>query len=71
MPVISGGSVVVTLDPSGTLLVDGSTVTQPVSAVSLPLPTGASTESTAQAELSALNEIAWQAILAGERMMFQ
>ena len=36
---------------SGTLKVDGSTVTQPVSATALPLPTGAATEAT----LSALN----------------
>ena len=37
--------------PSGTVTVDGSGVTQPVSAASLPLPTGASTEAT----LSTLN----------------
>ncbi len=32
--------------PSGTVTVDGSGVTQPISAVSLPLPTGAATDST-------------------------
>ncbi len=36
-------------EPADTQIVDGSGVTQPVSAASLPLPTGASTEATLQA----------------------
>lgn len=53
----NGGSLTVdgTVGVSGTVTVDGSGVTQPVSASSLPLPTGASTaanQSTANASLS-------------------
>lgn len=41
-----GGSNLATVTAAGALKVDGSAVTQPVSAASLPLPTGASTEAT-------------------------
>lgn len=47
----AGGTNVATVSAAGAVKIDGSAVTQPVSAASLPLPTGASTEAT----LSALN----------------
>ena len=61
--------------------VDGSGVVQPVSVgnfpasqpvtvAALPLPSGAMADATGQAMAAALNEIAFQAILAGERSMF-
>lgn len=42
----SGGTNVATISSGGAVKVDGSAATQPVSAASLPLPTGASTEAT-------------------------
>ena len=47
MPAITG-----TVSVFGTVVVDGSGVTQPVSAASLPLPTGAATEATLATRLS-------------------
>lgn len=42
---------------SNRLIVDGSQVTQPISALSLPLPTGASTEAKQDAEIAKLTSI--------------
>jgi len=46
-----------TLDASGRVLTNGSQVTQPVSAVSLPLPTGAATAANQATEITALQAI--------------
>lgn len=43
---ITDGSETLLITPAGAATVDGSAVTQPISAVSLPLPTGAATEAT-------------------------
>lgn len=48
---------VATVDASGRLHVDGSGVTQPVSAASLPLPSGAATEASLTSIVSALGDI--------------
>jgi hypothetical protein len=48
--------------------VDGSGVTQPVSAVALPLPAGAATSATQARELAALNDVALTAILEREKI---
>lgn len=42
---------------AGAVIVDGSSVTQPISAVSLPLPTGAATETTLSTRASSSNQI--------------
>jgi len=57
---ITDGVDTLAISASGAALVDGSAVTQPISAVSLPLPTGAATEATlatraSEATLSSIN----------------
>lgn len=48
----TGGTNVASISAAGALKVDGSAVTQPISAVSLPLPTGAATEATLSTRLA-------------------
>lgn len=57
---------------TGPLAVTGTfyQATQPVSAASLPLPAGAATDATAQGILSALNDLAFTAIIQAEEAMF-
>ena len=50
------------------MTVDGSAVTQPVSAASLPLPTGAATEVTLTEARKSLNDVGLTAILEREKM---
>ena len=63
----NGGSLTVdgTVAVSGTVTVDGSGVTQPISAASLPLPTGAATTSKQDDIISAINNITVPAPVGG------
>lgn len=54
----SGTMAGLNLNASGSLKVDGSGVTQPISASTLPLPTGASTSANQSTEISSLSTIA-------------
>jgi len=49
-------------------VVDGSAVTQPVSAAALPLPDGAASETTLADAVAALNDVALTAILEREKI---
>lgn len=55
---ITDGTDTLQISVGGAALVDGSAVTQPISAVSLPLPTGAATEATLATRLSEATFIA-------------
>jgi len=61
--------VAVKVSASGVVSVDGSAVTQPISAVSLPLPTGAATEATLQTVDTSLSSIDTKTPALGQALM--